>query len=136
MLWILGLVFFLTIALSTLTTIPVIVAVILCLTVVSKNPKVFIAAFLGGFLIDIFMVRVLGITSLFLVTFTFMIFLYQRRFEIQTYPFVFLACFIGSVVYLKIFGYSSILIQALTASFLALFLFKLFSRHRNVDQEL
>lgn len=120
----LTLLFCLTIILSTLTTIPIIVAVILCFTVVSKNLKVFIAAVLGGLLIDVFLLRVLGSTSLFLVIFAFMIFLYQRRFEIHTLPFVFLACFIGSFFYLMVFGYDQVLIQALVNSAIAALLFK------------
>lgn len=124
---ILALVLFLTIV-STLTTIPIIVAVILCFIVVSKNPWVFLAAILGGLFIDLLMLRILGSTSLFLVIFTFMIFLYQRRFEIQTYPFVFIACFIGSIAYLRIFGGNQILIQSSTTSLLAFLLFKVFNK--------
>ena len=124
MLWTIALVFFLTIILSSLTTIPITLGVILCFTVVSRNRGVFIAAFLGGLFIDLFFVRTLGVTSVFLVTFTFMIFLYQRRFEIRTAPFVFLACFIGSILYLLIFRYNYVFGQALTNSVIAVLLFK------------
>lgn len=128
MLLILAVVFFLTVALGTLTTIPVVVAVILCFTVVSKNPWVFLAAILVGLFIDLLNLRTLGSTSLFLVIFTFMIFLYQRRFEIQTVPFVFLACFIGSFVYLNVFGYNQVLLQALVNSIGAVMLFILLKK--------
>src|SRR3989344_3834439 len=126
--WIATLIFFLAVILSALTTIPVIVSMILCFTVVSKSSKIFILAILGGLLIDIFFLRTLGSTSLFLVIFTFMIFLYQRRFEIQTYAFVFMGTFLGSIIYLKIFGYDQILLQSLVSSLLALFLFRVFNR--------
>lgn len=129
MLLILALVLFLTIILSTLTTIPIIVSVILCLTVVSKNPKIFILAILGGLLIDVFSLRVLGSTSLFLIIFTFMIFLYQRRFEIQTHTFVFIGSFVGSILYLFIFENNQVLVQSLLSSLLAFFLFKVFNRY-------
>lgn len=125
---ILALVLCLTIVLGTLTTIPMIVAVIICFTVVFKNPWVFIAAILGGLFTDIFFLRTLGSTSLFLVIFVFMIFLYQRRFEIQTMPFVFIGTFLGSVIYLKIFGYDQIFLQSIASSLLAIFLFKVFGR--------
>ena len=124
MLWILALSLCLTIILGTLTTIPIIVAVILCFTVVFKNPWVFLAGILGGLFIDLFYLRILGSTSLFLVIFTFMVFLYQRRFEIQTLPFVFLACFVGSLLYLLIFDNNKILMQALINACIGVLLFK------------
>ena len=129
-------IFFLTIILSTITTIPIIVSMLLCFTVIFRSPWVFVAALFGGLLVDVFLLRTFGITSLFLVILTFMIFLYQRRFEIQTVPFVFIASFIGSFIYLKMFGYSQILVQALAASLLALFLFKILSRFSRVYHEL
>ena len=126
--WIATLIFFLAVILSALTTFPVIVSMILCFTVVSKSPKIFILAILGGLLIDVFFLRIPGSTSLFLVIFAFMIFLYQKRFEIQTYVFVFIGTFLGSVIYLKIFGYDEIFLQSLVSSLLALFLFRVFNR--------
>ncbi len=126
----------LAIVLSLLTTVPIIVAVILCFTVFSKDPRVFIAAILGGLFIDYLYLRTQGSTSLFLVIFTFMIFLYQRKFEIQTASFVWFASFIGAILYLRIFGYNQILIQSLIASFLALFLFKFLNRFSNMNHEL
>lgn len=130
--WVLTL-FFLAIILSVLSTIPIIVGVILCLTVISKNPWVFLAAILGGLFVDLLGLRTLGATSLFLVVFAFMIFLYQRRFEIQTVPFVFLACFIGSMVYLIVFGYNQILVQAVVSSVLAVLAFRLVSSRFKVS---
>lgn len=122
--WISIILFCLAIILSTITTIPIIVSVILCFTVVSKSPRVFIAAFLGGLILDFFFLRTLGVTSLFMVIFIFMIFLYQRRFEIRTIPFVFLSCFIGSFIYLVMVGYNQVLIQALSSSLISVLLFR------------
>ncbi len=110
--------------LSTLTTIPIIVTLILNFAVVSKSQLVFSIAFLAGLVIDIFYLRILGSTSIFLVIFTFLIYMYQRKFEIQTIPFVAIASFVGSLVYLKVFGNSQVLIQSSISSVLAVLLFK------------
>ena len=127
--WILIFVFVLTIILSPLTTVPIIVGVILCLAVVFRNRRVFIAAFLGGLFIDLLMVRALGETSLFLMIYTFMIYLYQRRFEIQTIPFVLIGSFVGSVGYLLIFQYDHVLWQAVANALIALLVFKYLIRN-------
>ncbi|MBI2049575.1 hypothetical protein HYT32_01590 [Candidatus Roizmanbacteria bacterium] len=133
--WLLVLGTFLTIILSSLTTLPIIVVLVLYFTIVFKRSWVFIVAILGGLFIDHFMLMDLGATSLFLVTLTFMVFLYQRKFEIQTAPFVAIASFIGSVIYLKVFGHNYVLMQALVASLLAVLLFKFLGRFNRMNYE-
>jgi len=66
----------------------------------------FPAAFLTGAVLDILLLNPLGKTSLFLVVFLFIILLYDKKFDIQTFPFVFLASFIGSFVYFIAFQIS------------------------------
>ena len=110
---------------STLTTIPIIVAVLLCYTVISRKPRVFLIALILGLLIDLFSLRILGTTALFLVIFAALILLYQRRFEIQTITFVFLSSFLGSIFYLEIFLHNFEVFQALICATFAVIIFKI-----------
>lgn len=66
----------------------------------------------------------MGGTALFLVIFTALIFLYQRRFEIQTAAFVGIAGFLGSLVYLAVFGYDNIFLQALVNALMSVLFFR------------
>lgn len=116
--------FLLIVVLSSLTTVPFSIAALVVATVLFKKFWVFFAAFLLGLLLDLFGLRPLGYTSLMLVVFMFIIGLYERKFEAQTITFVFVATFLGSLVYLNIFGYQQILLQSLLNSSFAILLFK------------
>ncbi|HVA97011.1 MAG TPA: hypothetical protein VND99_05125 [Candidatus Acidoferrales bacterium] len=77
-----------------------------------RNPFVFSLAFLTGVLLDAFALRPIGGTSIFFLVSILLVLLYQRKYEINTYPFVFIASFIGSIVYLIVFGYQAVIVQA------------------------
>lgn len=74
---------------------------------------VFLTAFFVGLLLDMLTFRILGLTSLFLVSFLFVLSLYERKFEINTIPFVLLTAFGGVSSFMLFFGHD----HALTASF-------------------
>ena len=117
--------FFLFIVLSSsLTTIPLSIAALVVGTVLFKKSWVFFAAFLLGLLLDLFGLRSLGYTSLILAIFIFIIGLYERKFETQTVTFVFFTTFLGSLIYLMIFGYQMVFLQALINALLAVLFFK------------
>lgn len=122
--FILTIILCLILVLSTLTTIPLIVVVLLCFTVISKKSWVLLAALIAGLLTDLFLVRTVGATALFLVGFTALVLLYQRRFEIQTAVFVGIASFLGSFFYLWFFGYQMVFIQAFINSLLSVLFFR------------
>jgi cell shape-determining protein MreD len=113
----------------SLTTIPFIFLVLLCLTVMLKENWLFVVAFLFGLLFDLLSFKTIGVSSSFLVVFLFLVLLYQSKFEITTGYFVLIASFLGSFLFLLLQGYTnSILVQAIVSSIIALLLFKLIQK--------
>jgi len=104
---------------ASVTTLPLVILLFLNAAVVAKKTWVFPAAFLTGVVLDILLLNPLGKTSLFLVVFLFIILLYDKKFDIQTFPFVFLASFIGSFVYFIAFQISNVFAQALISTAIA-----------------
>src|SRR5690242_19776769 len=78
----------------------------------------FLAIFLG-IIIDSLSFRLIGESSIFFVIYIGLIFLYQRRFEIQTVQFVFFISAVGVFVYLLFFGSQNILLQSIVSGVLA-----------------
>lgn len=117
--------FTLSIFLIPLTTLPLTLVVLVLILVLSKGFLAYLVAFIAGLVVDLLMLRHLGTTSLFFIIFLFILSLYQRKFEIKTVPFVFLSSFLGSIFYLRLFGYDNILLQSLISAFLAVLFFKL-----------
>lgn len=126
---------------NVVTSLPLfLIAVLLMLILysVKYNNLVFVLAFLGGLVLDLNAVRSLGGASLFLTCWLFFVLLYQRKYEIDTIPFVFVSSFFGTFLYLWFFGYEDIFIQSITGSFLGGALFILFrgmaiSRQDNLE---
>ncbi len=108
---------------TSFTTFPLLLVCLLCLGILRREAVVFPIAFFASIFFDISRIRPLGTTSLFFTAFLFLVFLYQRKYEINSYPFVWTASFIGSLIFLKISGYHNIFIQAILSSIVALFLF-------------
>ncbi|MBA3724131.1 MAG: hypothetical protein H0W89_04570 [Candidatus Levybacteria bacterium] len=88
-----------------------------------RDAVVFVIAFIAGIFLDIFALRALGGTSIFLLLFVLLILLYQRKYEIYSYYFVMVASFIGASVFLVIFGYANIFTQAVISACMAVILF-------------
>lgn len=123
--WIVLILLFLaSIVFGALTTLPLALMALLCLTVIFKRPWIFVLAFFTGLFFDLSQVRILGQTSTFLLIFIFLLFLYERKFEIQSAPFVFFAGFLGSLGYLVVFGYNYVFWQALASALIAILIFK------------
>ena len=110
---------------GTITTLPLVLVSLLCLTIFTRNSMVFLTAFLSGILLDAFALRPLGWTSLFLLTFVFLILLYQRKYEIYSYQFVVVASFLGGLLFLFAFQYSQPLVYAFVGSVVAVCFFAL-----------
>jgi hypothetical protein len=115
---------------STITTLPFSLSLLLILMVVKRNETPLIAAVITGLSIDIMTMRVIGVTGLFALLFLFLIVLYDRKFEIATFPFVTGASFMGSIVYLFIFQVPQAFIQAVTVAGITGILFMFFKRQR------
>lgn len=105
-------------------SIPIVLDVIIIFFILKRSYWLFLPAFVSGIFLDVLSVRALGLSSLFFVLFIFIVALYERKFEIATYPFVFLSSFLGGFLYLLIFGYNHIVGQAIMSSLIAIVLFK------------
>jgi cell shape-determining protein MreD len=108
---------------GTITTLPLVLVCLLCLTIYKREAIVFPIAFLSGLFLDILRVNFAGASSVFFIVFVFLILLYQKKYEINSYPFVAFAGFLGSLGYLGIFGGGNLFIQPLISSGAAVVLF-------------
>jgi cell shape-determining protein MreD len=108
---------------GTITTLPLVIICLLCWTIVRRDTSVFPAAFFAGLLLDTLTVHRVGGASIFLLALVFLILLYQRKYEINSYPFVLAASFLGSGLFLMVFSYNNVLLQAMIGSLIAVVLF-------------
>lgn len=108
---------------GTITTLPLVLITLLCLTILRRDWSVFPLAFFSGLFLDALLVHRMGEASMFLLAFVFIILLYQRKYEINSYQFTFVASFLGSAIFLLVYGSSNVFLQAVISSFIALLLF-------------
>jgi cell shape-determining protein MreD len=108
---------------GTIITLPLVLVTLLCMTILRRDWVVFPSAFFAGLFLDALLVHHVGGASMFFLTFVFLIFLYQRKYEINSYPFVGVASFLGSWIFLSIFGYDGAIITSLFSSLIAVVLF-------------
>jgi cell shape-determining protein MreD len=108
---------------GTVTTLPLVFVYLLCFSIIKRDTSVFPLAFVAGIVLDLMTVHPVGGSSLFFVIILFLVQLYQRKYEITSYPFVFVSSFIGSWLFLMIFGYHDTVMQAIISSIFALALF-------------
>ncbi len=116
---------------GTVTTLPLLLVLLLCLTIVKRDAVVFPVAFGVGLFLDVLTAKTVGLSSIFFILFVFLILLYQRKYEINSYPFVFFASFVGSSIFLLFFGYGGWFLQAIINSFIALVLFGTVRYYKN-----
>jgi hypothetical protein len=120
---------------GTVTAIPLVLVGLICLTIFNRNLFMFFLAFIIGIFLDIFAVRTVGETSIFFLFMVLLIFLYQRKYEINSYPFVLIGSFAGSLIYLVIFGYAHVLRQAFANTVVAFLLFAIIRTVYRATQE-
>jgi len=92
---------------GTIVMMPMALVCLLCLAILRKDWVVFLIAFLTGIFLDILKVQTVGERSIFFIIFIFLILLYQRKYEINSYPFVAAAGFFGALIYSLLFGYAN-----------------------------
>jgi cell shape-determining protein MreD len=97
---------------SSLVAIPFSLIFILLIFINRKDGMVFTIAFLLGIVLDILLIRQVGLTGLFFVVFLFLVSLYDRKYEINTWPFVLLSSFFGAAFYAQLFGTSDVLVTS------------------------
>ena len=124
MLLIFSLLFLVSLTFSGITTIPLSIPLLIVCSVIFRRPSIFFIAFALGLLLDLFLLRPLGQTGLFFIFAILTVFLYERKFETQTLTFVFISSFLGSLIYLIVFGYDGVLIQSFVNAIIGVLLFK------------
>jgi cell shape-determining protein MreD len=110
---------------GTVTSLPLVLVCLLCLTIQRRDGSVFIFALLAGFILDVLSLRAIGSASLFFVVFVFLLLLYQRKYEIDSYPFVGFATFFGSLLFMLLFDGGINLLQVLICTGIGLLVFAL-----------
>ena len=113
---------------STVTTIPLLLIFMTVILILRRRLWVFALAFFGGLIVDVLSVHAVGGMSIFLEVLLFLILLYERKYEIATIQFVLASSFFGSLLYLWIFGYKDVLLQAIGAAVVGVLLFIILRR--------
>lgn len=93
---------------SSFTTLPFVVATFVLLATFYRKDWVVFVAFLCGILFDIMSFKTIGATSIFLVAMIFLIYVYQNKFEIGNYRFVFISVFVSSFFFLFFMNFNNI----------------------------
>jgi cell shape-determining protein MreD len=70
-------------------------------------------AFFSGLFLDILMLGTLGLTSMYFIIFVLMVFLYQKKFEIDNLNLIIVFTFLGGIGYLWLLSASYIIFQAI-----------------------
>lgn len=108
---------------ATVTTLPLVFICLLCYLIVFKKPFVFYTALFFGILLDLFASRALGSTFVFFLLFFYLVLLYRKKYEIDSYPFVLVTSFMGSYLYGILYRSSNALTLAVISSMIAVLLF-------------
>ncbi|MCL4353028.1 hypothetical protein M1615_00985 [Patescibacteria group bacterium] len=120
---------FLLVGASLITTLPLVIVFLLLAYIFYRDSSVLVLAFVLGILLNVY--GAIGETSMFLLLFVFVLSSYERKFGIDTYPFVLFASLIGSFLFLAIAGYTDyIFIESVIASALTIFIFRVVSGGR------
>lgn len=89
---------------GTIWQLPITLCLLLIFFIFTKKASVFPLAFIAGLTLDVFRVDPIGLRSIFLILFLFLVALYERKFEIRSLPFVLTASVLGSSLYLLFFN--------------------------------
>lgn len=108
---------------GTVTALPLVFICLICITIIRRDALIFLLAFVSGIFLDAFALRTIGETSIFLLLSVFLILQYQRKYEINTYPFVFISSFVGSLLFLIILGFNGAFIEACASALIAVLLY-------------
>lgn len=108
---------------ATITTVPLVFIILFCFAVVFHLSAIFLWSFLCGIVLDVVTFSPVGTRSLFFLLLLCLTFLYQRKFEIQSFPFVLIFSFLGSLLYGWILRFDYFFAQAIVAALIAVGLF-------------
>ena len=88
---------------GTIIVLPLSLSVLLIMYVLSKDTRIVFVGLVAGLVLDAMLVRQFGLTSLFISVFLLVVHLYERKFEVTTYPFVIFASTAGTMLYSIVF---------------------------------
>lgn len=114
---------------ASVTTLPLVFLTLLCFSILTRKEWIFVIAFIAGVVLDALSFRLLGESSLYFIGCIFLVFLYQRKFEIATKHFVFISSFVGSLGFLLLFSYGNLIIlQAISSAIIGTLIFLFLKR--------
>ncbi|CAN5154789.1 hypothetical protein BH09PAT1_BH09PAT1_2120 [soil metagenome] len=113
---------------GTITSLPLVLLMLLICTTQLKTTDVFLSAFLAGVILDVLLVRPLGQTSFYFLMALFLIFMYERKYEITSPIFITIATFFLSLIYFIIFPVPQSFSQIICVTILAFLGFNLVQR--------
>ena len=85
---------------SSVTTIPLALLFLLLLIIVVRKEIVLLLAIIAGAFLDSLTLHAIGKTSVFFLFFLSLVLIYERKFEIRSYPFIAFATFFGVLLYM------------------------------------
>ncbi|MBI4079237.1 MAG: hypothetical protein HY429_02985 [Candidatus Levybacteria bacterium] len=111
------------------TALPLLLVALILLYTIKKDTMLFSLAFIFGFLLDVANVDNIGYRSLFFTLTLFIIFSYERKFEVQTASFIFFASLIGAISYIFTFSENTnIFLPSFATATLSLVLFAIITK--------
>lgn len=114
---------------QAVTNLPLVVLTFMVFSIFNRSYWILISAFICGFILDIFLSKTLGSDSLFLFIFIYLIYLYERKFEIATNTFVIGSSVLGIILYSIFISRLTLIettIQSILGIFFSLLIFRIF----------
>jgi len=107
----------------TFSSLPFTVIVLILMLFFKKDDYIYYVFFIVGFLMDILLLRNLGLTSFFYLCTIGVVYLYRRKFETTSFPFVVFISFFSSFFYLLMFSDKLIFLQSVFSMFVSIISF-------------
>lgn len=104
---------------GTVTTLPLVLVILILYSICIKKIEIFLIAFISGMLLDIFLVRAIGLTSIFYICVLLLISLYERKYEVKSPFFVLLITGLVCALYLFIFSRHTVVLQTIISMLLS-----------------
>lgn len=104
---------------ATITTIPIVFSVLFAFGVIMRQSSMLVWSFVAGLLLDALTFHLLGMSSLFFLLFFGLVFLYERKFEVQSISFVLIFSYLGSLLYMILLGIGYSIILSIASTVIA-----------------
>jgi cell shape-determining protein MreD len=108
---------------SSVSSLPLVALFLIIITVWCKSTHILFLAFLSGIILDILLVRNIGVTSMFFLVMIAGMVLYQKKYELRSPFFVIPFSMIASMLYVVIFPVPQPILHVIFSTILAAILF-------------